>query len=261
MGLGADDYITKPFRESELLEAIETRLKRSEQIRTELFSGVERDPKTFSNLVGLTELRDLSKNRKIKKYNKKEVVFREDDYANYLYFVEKGTVKCYMSDDYGKELLHHIYCKNQFLGYMALLEDAEYHETAEAMEETELSIIPKADFLNLIKQNSDISSSFIKLLARNIHDREERMLHLAYSPLRERVANTLIELKETEGLSESNNTIAISREDFACIVGTAKESLVRVLSDFKRDALIDTDGQAITILNLERLKQESSHKR
>jgi CRP-like cAMP-binding protein len=258
MNLGADDYITKPFQESDLLTAIETRLKQSAQIKADIFSKGDSDSDLDSTSIELRKLQDLSKNRKIKKFKKKEVVYREGDYANYLYFVAKGKVKCFKSDDYGKELVHQIYSKNDFVGYMGLLEDGEYHETAVVMEETELAVIPKLEFLNLIRKNRDVSSNLIKLLARNVHDREERMLHLAYSPLRERVANALLELKEKT--DETHYSIAISREDLASMVGTAKESLVRALSEFKRDELIDTVGQTITILNLEGLKKESSHR-
>jgi CheY-like chemotaxis protein len=244
MNLGADDYITKPFDESELLEVIESRI-----VRAERFKKFEDKPNDGQGIGdsdnGLEELSDLMHDRKIKSYSKKEVIYREDDYANYLYHIKKGKVKCLKSDSYGKDMVSDIHGEGEFIGYMALLEEGDYHETAVAMEETEVSVIPKEDFIKLIKSNREVATNFIKLLAGNVKDREERMLHLAYSPLKERVAHALLQLKQ----KENSVTIKLSREDLACLIGTAKESLVRTLSDFKKEDLISTDGQDITILN------------
>ena len=250
MNMGADDYLTKPFEEGELLEVIESRIKRSESIRNSMSSSED----TFEGFIrttnGMAELNNLIEERKVKQYAKKEVIFREDDFANYLYYIRSGKVKCLKSDSYGKDMVSDIYGKGDFIGYMALLEGGEYHETAVAMENTEVSVILKEDFTKLINNNREVATNFIKLLAGNVKDREERMLHLAYSPLRERVAHALLHLKE----KDQSTIIRISREDLACLIGTAKESLVRALSDFKRDELIHTDGQEIQIIDEQGLK-------
>ena len=250
MTMGADDYITKPFEESELLEAIAVRFKKLEQLKRG-FSG---DATTFEHLVSRArqehEMEDLWQDRKVKKYQRKEIVFRDDDYANYAYFIIHGKVKCIQTDNFGKQIVNDFYADGDFFGYMSLFENDDYGETAIAMAETELAVIPKKDFLSLIHVRRDISSKFIKMLAGEVRDRERRLLQLAYTPVRERVADVLLRLKgKLERSGQIHNRLCIPREDLANMIGTAKESLIRSLSDLKRDGYLDTHGQDILILN------------
>lgn len=255
MNMGADDYITKPFEEAELLEAIETRLKRSSDLRKDFKGDLNSLEQFIDSARGIEELNDLSKDRKTKEFSKKEAIFRENDFANYLYFVTKGKVKCFKTDEYGKELVTDIYSTGDFLGYMTLLEDGDYNETAIAMEPTEVAVIPKQDFLSLLQKNRDVANQFIKMLAGNVLEKENRLLQLAYAPVRERVADALIKLIEKEN---NTNKLKISREDLASIVGTAKESLIRMLSEMKKEGLIESEGQSITILDQVALRRAAT---
>ncbi len=255
MNMGADDYITKPFEEAELLEAIETRLIRSANLRKDFKGDLESFNQFIDEARGINDLSDLPKDRKTKEFNKKEAIFRENDFANYLYFVTKGKVKCFKTDEYGKELVTDLYGPGDFIGYMSLLEDTDYNETAIAMEATEVAIIPKHDFLSLLQKNRDVANQFIKMLAGNVLEKENRLLQLAYAPVRERVANALLKL-----IAKENDSVKlkISREDLASIVGTAKESLIRMLSEMKKEGLIESEGQTITIMDQDGLKRAAS---
>ncbi|MCB0760795.1 MAG: response regulator [Flavobacteriales bacterium] len=250
MNMGADDYLTKPFSEVDLLDTIEVRFKKSE-ITRKAFERTEEGLETFFDEArGLSELQQLSAERRTKMYKKKETIFREGDYANYLYFITSGKVKCVKSDDYGKDLVTDIFGEGEFLGYMGLLEGDEYIETASALEDTVLSIIPRMEFLELIRKNRDVAATFIKMLANNVKDKEIRLLQLAYSPVRERVAHTLLNLHRQFGKGEQEESgIKFSREDLAAIVGTATESLIRQLSDFKEEGLIKVKGREIRVLD------------
>lgn len=250
MNLGADDYITKPFEEAELLDAIETRFKKSEIVKKEFANNLEGVNEFINFAKGIEELNNLTNDRKKREYNKKEILFREGDYANYLYFIIEGRIKLTKTDDYGKELVTDIFNKGDFIGYTPLIEGTEYFETATAMDDTEVAIIPKDDFLSLMQKNRDVANKFIKLLANNVQEKEERLLKLAYAPVRERVADSLVALYN----KETNESIKISREDLASIVGTATESLIRTLSEFKNDKLIEINGREISITNYDKLK-------
>ncbi|MEQ8323334.1 MAG: response regulator [Vicingaceae bacterium] len=250
MNLGADDYITKPFEETEILEAIESRLSRAEHLKGNI-DGVQHDSNGHNEeSAGLGKLEELLKDRKLKSYARKETIYREDDFANYIYYIKRGKIKCVRSDSYGKEFVNDVCGKGEFIGYISVLENGDYGETAKAMDDVDLIVIPKVEFLTLIENNKDVSSKFFKLLTGSVRNREDRLLELAYAPVRERLARALIQLTaKTEYKENDALKIVISREDLANIVGTAKESLIRTLSEFRKDGLIASDGQEITILN------------
>jgi len=259
MNLGADDYITKPFEETELLEAIETRLKRSENLKKDHKADFNELNEFINEARGLEELKDLSKDRKIRAYKKKDVIYREDDYANYLYFIIKGKVKSVKTDNYDKDLVSAMSGKGDFLGHIALIDGEEYLETATALEPTELAVIPRQDFLALLQKNKNVSAQFMKMLSASIKEGEKRLLQMAYAPVRERVAVALLNLIAKEAAtSQKPSRLLISREDLASIVGTAKESLIRTLSILKKEGLVCTDGQEIEILDENGLKKAAS---
>ncbi|MEZ4955388.1 MAG: response regulator [Saprospiraceae bacterium] len=249
MNLGADDYVTKPFYKDELLQVIETRLKKSERLK-KTFDGTPTGLTSFINEArGYEALKKLSDEQTTKSFRKKDQIFAEGDLPRYMYLVNSGKVKLYKTNDYGKEYIIHIAKQGEFFGYTALIQDQPYEITAAAMEDVELSMVPKADFLQLLHADRNVSSRFVKMLAENIIDKEEQLLQLAYDSIRKRVAEALLTLQEREG----SNTFDILREDLAQIVGTAKESVIRMVSEFKNDGYIEVKGGTIKILDREKL--------
>jgi CheY-like chemotaxis protein len=249
MNLGADDYVTKPFYKDELLQVIETRLKKSERLK-KTFDGTSTGLTSFINEArGYEALKKLSDEQTTKSFRKKDQIFAEGDLPRYMYLVNSGKVKLYKTNDYGKEYIIHIAKQGEFFGYTALIQDQPYEITAAAMEDVELSMVPKADFLQLLHADRNVSSRFVKMLAENIIDKEEQLLQLAYDSIRKRVAEALLTLQEREG----SNTFDILREDLAQIVGTAKESVIRMVSEFKNDGYIEVKGGTIKILDREKL--------
>ena len=255
MNLGADDYITKPFYKDELLQVIETRIKKSTQLNNS-FDGTAQGLKRFiDEAKGYEALQKLSKARKIKTLKAKEVIFFEGDFPKYLFFIKKGKVKLIKTNEYGKELIISVLEEGTFFGYTALMTETYYTYGATAMEKgTELSLIPKEDFLQLLFANKDVASQLIKMLANNVVHKEEQLLHLAYSSVRKRVANALVALYEQEQKS-GNLEIAILRDDLARIVGAAKESVIRMLTEFKSDGYITISGGEIRVVAIQELKQ------
>jgi CRP-like cAMP-binding protein/ActR/RegA family two-component response regulator len=259
MEMGADDYISKPFDDIELLKAVESRIRKSESLKAEFSKDVEGLNKFFNDVKKIDELKKLSADRRIKVYKKKENIFYEGNNPNYLYFLVKGKVKAFKAHEYGKELITVLYKEGDFFGYTALLEELPYSDTAEALEESEVCLIPKEDFYALIHNNVHVMKSFIKMLSNNILEKEKQLVNLAYSSVRKRVAEALILLysrysEGSENKKETDFSISISREDLANIVGTATESLIRTLSDFKEEKLIEIKNSTITIADLKRLK-------
>ena len=254
MEMGADDYITKPFTDIELLNAIESRLKKNEIVKKSYTPDDQGIKNLLQDVKGLTALHDLTDTGNINTYENKQVIYRESNYPNKLFFIKKGKVKTFKSNDAGKELTIDLLNEGDFLGYTALIENSPYKETAEAIEQCELSIIPKEDFELLINNNMDVAKNFIKLLAKNVSDKEHQLLSMAYNSLRKRVADALLTLQEKyKNETDEKFSIHISREDLANIAGTATESLIRTLSDFKNEKLIDIKNGNIVIENEKRL--------
>jgi len=250
MNLGADDYITKPFYKDELLQVIETRLRKSERMKKP-FDVATTGLSTFiDEAKGFKELEELSNDKTTKQYRSKESIFEEGKLPRYLYFVKSGKIKTVKTNEYGKELIVQIFQTGDFLGYAPLISGEKYGFGAVAMEASEVSLIPKEDFLKLLFANRDVSSRLIKILANNIAEKEEKLLNLAYSSVRKRVANALVALHQDQ---PDNKGISILRDDLARMVGTAKESVIRMLTEFKEDGLIEISKGSIVIKQLEKL--------
>ncbi len=256
MEMGADDYLTKPFDDIELLNAIETRFKKSEIVKKEFAKNIEGLNDFISSAKAFDDLQKLSREKELRTFRKKDNVYEEGNYPRGIYFVVNGKIKTYKTNEQGKEFITSLYKEGDFFGYLALLEDAKYADTATALEDSTICMIDKDDFFSLLYKNADVSRKFIKMISDDLHEKEEHLLQLAYNSVRKRVAESLVTLynrykKENEKVFSMN----IGREDLANIVGTATETTIRTLSDFKEEGLIEIKGSAITILNYDKLSQ------
>ena len=255
MELGADDYITKPFDGMELLNSVDSRLKKIDLLKQEMSPGLEGLQQLIHATSGKNALASFTEGRNTNKYKKKQTVYSEGNHPNALFFVIKGRVKAFKANDNGKELITEIFSSGDFMGYVALLQESVYRETAEALEDTELAAIPKIEFNDLINNNKEVAQIFIRILAGNIVAKEQQLLGLAYNSLRKKCADALLKLqKKYQDKNNTAFTIDISRENLATLAGTATESLIRTLSDFKTEKLIDIRDGCITILDEKKLE-------
>lgn len=255
MEMGADDYITKPFDGTELLNAVESRLKKAALLKQQFEGNLEGINNLISISAGKDYLDELRKDRSVNKYKKKQVIYSEGNHPSRLYYIISGKVKAYKRNDDGKELITGLYNEGDFLGYMALLENRIYRETTEALEDTELAIIPRSEFEELLGSNPEVMKKFIGILAHHINEKEEQLLGIAYNSLRKKVADTLVTLhRKYNAAEEAAFHIDLSRENLAAIAGVAKESLIRTLSEFKDEQLVALQGSQIRILDLKKLE-------
>lgn len=254
MEMGADDYITKPFDDVELLNAIEKRLQKNEILQKE-FSKNDSGMESFFNDVKATDsIKNFAVNREISRYKKKDSIYTSNMYPKGLYLINKGKVKDFQTNDHGKELITALYSEGDFFGYLPLLQEEKYTSSATALEDTELYMIPKNEFLQLMYSDAGVSRKFIKIISANLKEKEKQLLDLAYNSVRKRVAEALLKLSDKyKKETDLKFSMTISREDLANMVGTATETVIRVLGDFKEDKFIDILGGTITILDHKKL--------
>ena len=252
MLLGADDYLTKPFDDTELLNTIETRLRKYE-LRIKGYpstsDGLDHFIQDAKRVLNLT---DLCKDKKIKNVKKKAELFTEGETPSNLFFLKSGSLKTFKAHPDGKELITNLYKAGDYFGFEPLLENSAYKESAVALEDSEIITIPKSDFLTLLNGHGDVSAGFISLLCHKVSEKEQQLLHLAYNSVRQRTAEAILKVSQ---LNDPNEKITISREDLSKIVGTASESVIRVLSEFKEEGLIEIESGKIRILRADKLEK------
>ncbi len=253
MVMGADDYITKPFDDTELMDAIEARLKKHDLVSKEYESGPDGIKDFIKDVRDMFHYIEDKELHKVRSYRKKNDVYQAGDYPHHLYYVQSGKIKTFRTNLDGKELITGIYSKGDFLGYEAILKNQSFSDHAMALEDSELLIIPRDVFQQLVLANRDIAQKFIELLSQKVDQKEEQLLHLAYNTVRQRTAEALLTLADK--LDESDESLRISREDLSNMVGTATESVIRVISDFKDEGILDSQGGKLTVKDRDKLEQ------
>ncbi|MBJ6119761.1 Crp/Fnr family transcriptional regulator [Pontibacter sp. BT310] len=202
------------------------------------------------------ELEDVSATKSCFTFKKGQVIFHEGTRPSGLHCINSGKVKVTKMGSDGKEQIIRLAKPGDVVGYRALMADSNYSASAVALDDAVVCFIPKSQFLDLISSNVEFSGGLMKLFSKALGEAEERMVQMAYKPVRERLAEALLLLQKTyqqQPEVEDKFTISISREDLASIVGTAKETTIRLLSEFKDESIITTKGSSITILDPEKL--------
>ncbi|WP_299325614.1 response regulator [uncultured Maribacter sp.] len=254
MDLGADDYLTKPFEEEDLMSAVESRLAKAEllvrmQDETSKEHGVsENEMRTIHELKNF-----FDDNGEIIHIKQGEKIYEESSRSNKIYLVLKGLVKCYNMDPDGKELITSLAKADDFLGFTSFLNNVPYQESSTALEDVELAGISKESLKEILNENKTISLELMELLSANISNIKAQLLQMAYSSVRRKTAQTILQFADIMN-TKSDEPIRISRNDLASVAGIATESLIRTLSGFKKEGLIAVEGRNIQILELKALQ-------
>src|SRR5690554_2712838 len=173
---------------------------------------------------------DLSGSKITSVYKKGQTIFNEGTYPFGLYCINTGKIKISRNGDDGREIIIRLAKAGDLIGYKALLSGQKYTASAVALDDCTVCFIPKDSFINLLKSDADLSLGIMNLISTELRKAETKVAHLAQKPVRERLAETLLFLKETYGVESDDKTLSVqlSREEIANIVGTATESIIRL---------------------------------
>lgn len=257
MNLGADDYLTKPFEEVELLDAIACRIRKNNFLKKKYSKNIQGINEFLNEASEYLNLEELAKERNFENYSNKERIYNEGNAAHHMYFIQSGNVKTYRTTESGKEFVTGMYSAGDFIGQLSLLSDSGvYIETASILEDAEICSIPKADFTKLLYGNKEVSNKFIEMISHNLIDLQEHLVDMAFATVRQKTAKALLELDAKGFIKDKEHEgISIPRDDFAGLIGTATETAIRMLTEFKNEGLIGIEtNRKLVLLDKESLK-------
>jgi CRP/FNR family transcriptional regulator len=195
------------------------------------------------------EVSNLEDHKSCNYYKKNQSLFLEGSFPRGVFCINQGKIKVFKRGDEGKEQIIHIAKEGEMVGFRAMFSGDPYNVAAETLEESNICFIAKDDFLNMMDTNITLRNGIIKELSKELSDRASFITNMAQKSVRERLAFSLILLKTVY----QPEPINLSREDMANFVGTATETLIRLLKDFKEEGIIEVHTRKLTILNLDRL--------
>lgn len=255
MDLGADDYLTKPVSEELLLSAISSRLAKFALLKEETATQETIDEENFiDDIENIEDLKNYFCDYGVSKnYSKGEIIYKEGEYSNNVYLIYKGKIKSFKIDEFGKELILNIHKGDDLLGLSAIIDNSHYYESIMAMENIEIMHVSKNTLLKILENNHKLTLEIFQLINENLTEVKEQLLQMAYGSMRRKTAQTILKFANLMG-NNTSNSINISRRDLAGVAGIATESLIRTLTDFKKNGILEIEGRNIRILDLEKLE-------
>ncbi|MBK9334289.1 MAG: Crp/Fnr family transcriptional regulator [Ignavibacteria bacterium] len=201
------------------------------------------------------EISFISDSKHCNLYSKGQTIFNEGNYPSGLFCINKGRVKLSQTGFEGKEQIIRLAKDGDVMGYRSLISGDPYSATATVLEDSKICVIPKNIFFELLRKDVKLTGKIMKLLADDLKFAQNKITNLAQKPVIERLAETLLMLKEYYGIKDEDAylNITITREEIANIVGTATETAIRLLSELRKEGILEIEGKKIKILRSEAL--------
>ncbi len=204
----------------------------------------------FSHLTD-SELEEVEYEKSCNFFKKDNYLYHEGTRINGFYCINSGIIKLFKTGVVGKDQIIKFASKGDIIGYRSILSQEPACTTAKVIEDTSLCYIPASLLLKLVNSNQNFSMEILKLACKELGDANNFITDIAQKTVRERLAEVLIILKDQFDLDKDGNLqITLTRNELASIVGTATESVIRLLSEFKADKLVELKGKKIKIINL-----------
>jgi len=251
MEMGADDYLTKPFDDMDLLNAIEVRLRKKAYLQHQDENTTDQFKVMVTKIDGLAEFAKIIAGHKSREFKKNQVIYYEGDPGKGLYLIIRGKIKTIKLSLDGRELMTGMYETGEYLGINATLSKCNYTDTATAIEDSTLCLVPYEEIEKVLNLYPEVARKFIHLLSNDNMEKEDQLLQLAYDSVRKKMAAAILRLYH--GQIVKKDYFSISREDLAAMACMATETVSRTLSDFRDEKLIKREGINITVLDLDKL--------
>ncbi len=202
------------------------------------------------------ELKQVSDSKTSLGYKRGDIIFDEGELLNGVYCIRSGVCKLVKLNSNGKDQTVKLLGKGELIGQRSIISEERTNLSAVALNDVELCYVPKDQILNSLHVNKDFSFDVLQHLAQNLRQAEDDLIDMAQKSVKQRLAETIITLKNDFGVANDGSiNVVLTRDDYASIIGTATESVIRILSQFKKEGLISTSGKSIKIMDLERLKR------
>lgn len=198
----------------------------------------------------------LTANKIEQVYKKGEIIFREGGFPSGIFYITEGKAKKYKVDKAGREQIIYVANVGELIGYHAILAEDRYPDSAAALEESKIAFISKEDFLITLQQSELLSRRLLKTLSHEFAVLANSLSLFAQKSVRERLALQLIVLREKYKVNFQPGMpveINMGRDDLANLVGTARENVVRILTEFKQQGILDTKGRKIVVYDVNKL--------
>lgn len=215
----------------------------------------------FSSLKALNkdELLKIANCKSSYTIKKGEPIFEEGENVNGIFCVKDGVCKLSKLSPNGKDQIVKLVSKGELLGQRSMISDEPVNLSAIALEDMEVCFIPKSEIMGLFNQNNNFSMNVMKAICGDLKEADDHMVTMAQKTVKERLAETLLYLKDTFGTNDDQSLkTQLSREELASMIGTATESCIRLLSDFNKNGLIEIKGKKIFLKDISKLKREAN---
>jgi CRP-like cAMP-binding protein len=249
MTLGADDYITKPFDDVELLDTIEMRLNKNKSTASAQAGALLNLP---SDKQILDLFPDSFREGESRLIRKKDLLYAEGQTCRNVFLIKSGRAIASKIDDYSKEVITHLFKPPMVIGVSSVFTGQRYQETVKVFEDMEVVPIKKDEFIHFTVAHPSAAYYFLHQVSADQLKADEKLLLQAFGSVRMKLASTLIDLFSSYEL-KGKATFSISREDLANMAGTAKETIIRCLTEFKEEGLIEIQGSDIIIDSVQKL--------